>query len=81
MQRFLSNAMNRDEILRACFCHFPLCFHFSFYISAPDPNVVSSKIIVSNKLLGLLRLGLELGLGSGSFYMREIIILITYWNC
>ena len=29
----------------------------------PDPNVVSNKIIVSNKLLGLLRLGL--GSGSG----------------
>ena len=27
----------------------------------PDPNVVSNKIIVSNKLLGLLRLGLRLG--------------------
>ena len=27
----------------------------------PDPNVVSNKIIVSNKLLGLLRLGLGLG--------------------
>ena len=32
-------------------------------IISPDPNVVSNKIIVSNKLLGLLRLGL--GLESG----------------
>ena len=48
---------------------------------APDSNVVSNKIIVSNKLLGLLRLGLRLGFGSGSFYMREITTLISYWNC
>ena len=32
---------------------------------SPDPNVVSNKIIVFNKLLGLLRLGLGLGFGSG----------------
>ena len=32
---------------------------------SPDPNVVSNKIIVFNKLLGLLRLGLALGFGSG----------------
>ena len=31
----------------------------------PDPNVVSNKIIVSNKLLGLLRLGFGFGFGSG----------------
>ena len=36
-----------------------------FDIEPPDPNVVSKKIIVSNKLLGLLRLGLGLGFGSG----------------
>ena len=47
-------------------------------IIPPDPKVVSNKIIVSNKLLGLLQLGL--GFGSGSFYMREITILISYWN-
>ena len=44
-----------------------------------DPNVVSNKIIVSNKLLGWLELGL--GFGQSSFYMREITILISYWNC
>ena len=44
--------------------------------STLDPNVVSNKIIVSNKLLGLLRLGLGWGLGQASFYMREITILI-----
>ena len=32
-------------------------------IGAPHTNVVSNKIILSSKLLGLLRLGL--GLGSG----------------
>ena len=32
---------------------------------SPDPYVVSNKIIVFNKLLGLLRLGLGLGFGSG----------------
>ena len=26
-------AINRSENLRACFRHFPLCFHFNFYIS------------------------------------------------
>ena len=31
----------------------------------PDPNIVSYKIIVSNKLLGLLRLELGLGFESG----------------
>ena len=30
---------------------------------APDSNVISNKIIVSNKLLGLLRLGLGFGPG------------------
>ena len=44
-------------------------------------ELVSNKIIVSNKLLGLLRLGLGWGLGRGSFYMREITILISYWSC
>ena len=34
-------------------------------IGAPHTNVVSYKIILSNKLLGLLRLGLGLGFGSG----------------
>ena len=26
-------AINRGEILRACFRHFPSCFHFNFYAS------------------------------------------------
>ena len=37
------------------------------WYNSPDPNVVSNKIIVSNKSLGLL--------GQGSFYMHEITIL------
>ena len=48
-----------------------------YAVLPPDPKVVSNKIIVSNKLLGLLS-GL---LGQGSFYVREIAILISYWNC
>ena len=36
-----------------------------------------NKIIVSNKLLGLSRLGLELGFGSGSFYMQEMTIPVS----
>ena len=35
----------------------------------PEPNVVSNKIIVSNILLGLLRLGLGLALAFGSGFI------------
>ena len=50
-----------------------------FYCFAtPDPNVVTKKdyykIIVCNKLLGLLLLGL--GLSQGSFYMQTGTIII-----
>ena len=34
-------------------------------VHTPGPNVVSNKIIVSNKLSGSLQLGLGLGFGSG----------------
>lgn len=37
------------------------------------------EIIVSNKLLGLLRSGF--GFGTALFYMDEITIRISYRNC
>ena len=42
----------------------------------PIPTLQLNKVIVSNKLLGLLQFW-----GSALFYMHEIPIPISYWNC
>ena len=44
----------------------------------PIRTLYPNKIIVSNKLLGLL--GLGSGLGFGSFYMHEMTIPVTIGN-
>lgn len=38
------------------------------------PTLKPNEIVVSNKLMGLSRLGLELRFGLGLFYMHEILI-------
>ena len=43
----------------------------------PIRTLYPNKIIVSNKLLGMLGLGSGLGFRSGSFYMHEMTIPIT----
>ena len=39
-------AMYRGEVLRACFRHFLLCFHFFFQISTQESNANSTEISI-----------------------------------
>ena len=58
------------------YCYVHLCKNtnnqYNYINSHPIRTLYTNKIIVSNKLLGLSRLGLGLGLGSGSIYMHEM---------
>ena len=69
-------AINPGEILNACFRHFPLFFHLNFCTS-----IHPIRMLYLIRLLYPVNYWDCYSLGQGSFYIREITILISNLNC